>query len=236
MVFDRRDKTIETPSSSTTRDHRVSPLPQSRQGLPAYQAHEVGLPQSCGMPALITPDFGALERQSLLDSLFRPSPSSDDRYEPFRSFLIFRMTKAARNYAMARAAVLAQIDESKRWETDVSGGQGLPILQFAGAFDDCLSDLFAVGRTIRRMDKHGLANGSLQVSSAARIDARYCRSHAQRERSYGQDDRRTKMARGTCAAVYFEKRHPWAGGAHLDRSCAARPASRRAVRGAANHI
>lgn len=123
-------------------------------------SNDLGLPQACGMPAL-TRDFGVLDRHAFLASYFLPSPSADPRYQQFRHVLIFRGMKASRNYAIARASILAQIAEQERWKTDTSGGQGLPILEFAPAFDDCMSDLYVVGRTIRRMGGLQLADASL---------------------------------------------------------------------------
>jgi hypothetical protein len=126
----------------------------------AAKSDAIGLPDTCVMPAL-TRDFGALDRHALLASYFLPSPSPDARYQQFRLVLVFRMMKAARNYSIARASVLAQIAEQLRWKMDTSGGQGLPILEFAAAFDDCMSDLYVVGRTIQRMGRLQLADVAL---------------------------------------------------------------------------
>lgn len=130
-------------------------------GIPS-DGEQIGMPNVCGMPALER-DFGSLDRHALLAVCFLPSPSPDPRYQQFRGLLIFRMVKAARNYTGARAAVVAQITERQRWETDTSGGQGLPILEFSPAFDDCMSDLYIVARTVKRME-------GLQLADAALLD------------------------------------------------------------------
>lgn len=133
-----------------TSSNKACAVNSSSRRLPRERPDEIGLPQSCGMPAL-TRDFGALDGHALLASFFLPSPSADPRYQQFRLLLVFRMVKAARNYATSRASILAQMAEQERWKTDTSGGQGLPILQFSAAFDDCMSDLYVIGRTVRRM-------------------------------------------------------------------------------------
>ncbi len=162
-------------------------MPKADRALSMKQRHEIGMPTVCAMEPLSHDDFALLERQGLLAAMFLPSPSTDDRYEAFRSLLIYRMVKAARNYRSARQAVLDQIAECKRWETDLSGGQGLPILNFGRAFDDCLSDLFAIGRTIRTMRRHRLANRSLETF-LQRHDVTLKRIEAMRSKSDHMDE------------------------------------------------
>ena len=110
---------------------------------------EIGIPERCGMRQLER-EFGNLYAHAILTSGF--FATSGDKRTQFLMLLVFRMNRARWHYAEARASVIAQIDEVERWKHDTSGGQGLPILAFSSSFDDCLTDLYLVNRTIDRME------------------------------------------------------------------------------------
>lgn len=69
--------------------------------------------------------------------------------------------KAVRHYYEARSAISAQLTEDKRRHEDPDGAVALPILDFSPAFDDLASDMYAVVRAIRRMERLGIADAGL---------------------------------------------------------------------------
>jgi len=101
--------------------------------------------------------FGELNARFILSSgVYAVSATP---YDQLLMLVVYRMNRAHFHYEEARACVLAQIEEAKRWENASAGGQALPILGFSSAFDELLADMYLIDRSIKRMG--GQAHPSL---------------------------------------------------------------------------